>query len=140
MGESNTIRYGIYGEFDKADTVSNSLVFPADANGNQTSTMPINIFTGSHIQARTWAAYVQDEWDISQNWTVNYGVRGDQYQAFGRTQSQLSPRLGVVWQATDTTTLHAGYSRYFTPPATELIIQREHQPFRRHHQRRAELR
>jgi outer membrane receptor for Fe3+-dicitrate len=26
-----------------------------------------------------------------------------------------------VWQATDSTTVHAGYSRYFTPPQTELI-------------------
>jgi outer membrane receptor protein involved in Fe transport len=29
--------------------------------------------------------------------------------------------VGVVWQATDSTTVHAGYSRYFTPPQTELI-------------------
>jgi outer membrane receptor protein involved in Fe transport len=63
---------------------------------------------------------VQDQWDISDAWTLNYGLRGDRYQAF-RTESQLSPRVGVVWQATDSTTVHAGYSRYFTPPQTELI-------------------
>jgi outer membrane receptor protein involved in Fe transport len=121
VGESNTLRYGVYGEYDKARTISNSLVFPADPNGNQTSTVPFNIPTDSRITARTWAAYVQDEWDINPDWTINYGLRGDRYQAFDKTQSQLSPRLGVVWQATGSTTLHAGYARYFTPPATELI-------------------
>jgi len=63
---------------------------------------------------------VQDEWSIGDNWTVNYGLRGDQYH-LARTESQLSPRLGVVWQATADTVVHAGYSRYFTPPASEMI-------------------
>ena len=52
---------------------------------------------------------------------MNYGLRADRYKAFGRSESQLSPRIGAIWQATDSTTLHAGYARYFTPPASELI-------------------
>jgi outer membrane receptor protein involved in Fe transport len=119
-GGTHTLRYGLYGNFDQATTNTNSLVFPANPDGSQASTVPFNIFTGDKITARTWAAYVQDEWNISDNWTLNYGLRGDDYEAF-RTESQLSPRAGVVWQATDSTTVHAGYSRYFTPPATELI-------------------
>ncbi|MGC1549050.1 MAG: TonB-dependent receptor [Rhodanobacter sp.] len=123
-GGSHTLRYGLYGAFDQATTSTNSLVFPTNPDGSQASTVPFNIFTGDHITARTWAAYVQDEWNISDNWTVNYGLRGDQYEAF-RTESQLSPRVGVVWQATDSTTVHAGYSRYFTPPQTELISSKD---------------
>lgn len=119
-GGTHTLRYGIYGNFDKATTNTNSLVFPANPDGSQASTVPFNIFTSSNITAKTWAAYVQDEWNIGDNWTLNYGLRGDSYEA-ARTESQLSPRVGVVWQATDSTTVHAGYSRYFTPPATELI-------------------
>ena len=119
-GGTHTLRYGIYGEFDRASTNTNSLVFPANADGSQASTTPFNIFTSDNIIAKTWAAYVQDEWNIGDNWTINYGLRGDQYTAF-REESQLSPRVGVVWQATDSTTVHAGYSRYFTPPQTELI-------------------
>ena len=34
---------------------------------------------------------------------------------------QLSPRLNVVWEATPTTTIHAGYARYFTPPRQEFV-------------------
>ncbi|MBE1160258.1 TonB-dependent receptor [Dyella acidiphila] len=119
-GSNHTLRYGLYGELDRAYTNTYSSVFPADDAGDQISTTPININTGDRILAKTMALYVQDQWDISENWTINYGLRGDRYQAF-REESQLSPRVGVVWQATDSTTVHAGYSRYFTPPQTELI-------------------
>ncbi|GAB2580396.1 TonB-dependent receptor [Dyella jejuensis] len=119
-GGSHTLRYGLYGEYDRAYTNTNSLVFPANPDGSQASTVPFNIFTGTTVTAKTYAAYLQDEWDINDNWTLNYGLRGDQYTAF-REESQLSPRVGVVWQATSSTALHAGYSRYFTPPQTELI-------------------
>lgn len=119
-GGTHTLRYGAYYEFDRAATNTQSLVFPANPDGSQASTVPFNIATGDRILAKTAAVYLQDEWDISDAWTINYGVRGDRYTAF-REESQLSPRVGVVWQATDTTTLHAGYSRYFTPPQTELI-------------------
>lgn len=119
-GGSHTLRYGAYYEFDRAATTTNSLVFPANPDGSQAGTVPFNIFTGDRILAKTAAVYLQDEWDISDAWTINYGLRGDRYTAF-REESQLSPRVGVVWQATDSTTVHAGYSRYFTPPQTELI-------------------
>ncbi|KAA0069313.1 TonB-dependent receptor [Rhodanobacter sp. T12-5] len=120
LGESHTLRYGIYGSFERAASGNDAWVFPANADGEQSSTMPLNILDDSHLVAKTWSAYVQDEWSIGENWTLNYGLRGDRYQLV-RSESQLSPRLGLAWQATDSTTVHAGYSRYFTPPATEMI-------------------
>ena len=33
----------------------------------------------------------------------------------------MSPRVNFVWLATDDTTFHAGYSRYFSPPPFELV-------------------
>jgi len=120
LGDTHTLRYGIYGEFERGNISNNSLVFPANPDGSQASTTPIGIYDATNLLARTWSAYLQDEWSIGDQWTVNYGVRGDRYELF-RTESQLSPRLGVVYQATDSTTIHAGYSRYFTPPATEVI-------------------
>jgi outer membrane receptor protein involved in Fe transport len=120
LGNGHTLRYGWYGSFEHAASGNDAWVFPADADGNQLGTTPINILDGSRLVARTWSAYVQDEWNIGEDWTLNYGLRGDRYQ-LARSESQLSPRVGLVWQATHHTTVHAGYSRYFTPPATEMI-------------------
>jgi len=120
LGERHTLRYGVYGSFERAVSGNDAWVFPADADGNQTSTTPINILDGSRLTAKTWSAYVQDGWNLGDAWTLNVGLRGDRYELV-RTESQLSPRLGLVWQATGSTVVHAGYSRYFTPPATEMI-------------------
>jgi outer membrane receptor protein involved in Fe transport len=120
LGDNHTLRYGIYGSFEHGNINNSSLVFPANDDGSQASTTPINILDDSRLIARTYSAYVQDEWSFADKWTINYGVRGDKYHLF-RDESQLSPRLGLVYQATPDTTLHAGYSRYFVPPATEII-------------------
>ncbi|THD07959.1 TonB-dependent receptor [Rhodanobacter lindaniclasticus] len=120
LGGRHTLRYGIWGSIERAVSGNDAWVFPADADGEQTSTTPINILDGSRLVAKTWSAYVQDEWSLGENWTLNLGLRGDRYQLV-RSESQLSPRLGLVWQAGGGTTVHAGYSRYFTPPATEMI-------------------
>ena len=65
------------------------LVFPVDDAGQQSSTTPLLIPDRSAFHASTLAVYVQDEWKIGDDWTVNYGLRGDRYKAFGRT-GQLS--------------------------------------------------
>jgi outer membrane receptor protein involved in Fe transport len=36
-------------------------------------------------------------------------------------ENQLSPRINAIYQLTKQTTLHAGYSRYFTPPPIENV-------------------
>ncbi|WP_426687393.1 TonB-dependent receptor [Rhodanobacter ginsengiterrae] len=120
LGSRHTLRYGVYGSFERAASGNDAWVFPAGADGLPTSTTPLNILDASRLSAKTWSAYVQDEWSIGQDWTLNYGLRGDRYH-LARSESQLSPRLGLVWQATGSTVVHAGYSHYFTPPATEMI-------------------
>jgi len=120
LGDSHTLRYGLYGSFERAPSRHDAWVFPADIDGEATGTTPVNILDGNRLTAKTGSAYVQDEWSLGDKLTLNYGLRGDVYQAF-RTERQLSPRLGLVYQASDDTVLHAGYARYFTPPATEAI-------------------
>ncbi len=120
LGSRNTLRYGLYADFQRGLQDNTSLVFPTDANGNQTSDVPVSITDNNRLIARTASAYVQDQWHASDALTVNGGLRYDHIGGY-LGESQLSPRLGAVYQLGDAWTLHAGYARYFTPPATELI-------------------
>ena len=53
--------------------------------------------------------------------TLNYGARFDLYASSFDHENQLSPRVNLIYQPTDATTLHAGYARYFTPPPLENV-------------------
>ncbi len=64
--------------------------------------------------------YVQDKWEVTKSLIVNYGLRYDHVSAFVEGQ-QFSPRIGMIDYLTPRTTIHAGYSRYFTPPPSELV-------------------
>ena len=65
--------------------------------------------------------YVQDKWKILPKVTLNYGARFDLYYASFDKENQPSPRVNLIYQPTDSTTLHAGYARYFTPPPLENV-------------------
>jgi outer membrane receptor protein involved in Fe transport len=52
--------------------------------------------------------------------TINSGLRFDGVAEF-TDETDVSPRLNVVWKPTQTTTLHAGYAHYFVPPPFELV-------------------
>lgn len=67
-----------------------------------------------------WGLYLQDEWKPIKGVTLNAGLRFDQNHTL-TDESQLSPRLGAIWELGRDTRLHAGYSAFFTPPASELI-------------------
>ena len=120
LGNSHTLRYGLYVSNEHAASDNTSAVFPADANANQTSATPFDIVDNSRVIGRLYGVYAQDEWNLSDKLTMNYGLRADKSQAYV-SESQLSPRLGFVYNWSDATTLHAGYARYFTPAPTELI-------------------
>ena len=120
LGSRNALRYGLYADFQRGLQDNTSLVFPADANGNPTSDVPVSITDDNRLLARTASLYVQDQWNVTDQLTVNGGLRYDHVGGY-LGESQLSPRLGLVYEISDDWTLHAGYARYFTPPATELI-------------------
>ena len=51
--------------------------------------------------------------------TINGGLRFDQMAEYVTT-NQLSPRLSLTYKPFASTTFHAGYARYFTPPEQVL--------------------
>lgn len=120
LSDSHTLRGGFFGFTENVESDNTSLVFPVDQNGN-ISGGPQNIVDNSSKNGNTYGAlYLQDEWKALDKLTVNYGLRADEMDAFVKA-GQLSPRAGLVYKATDDTTLHAAYARYFTPPPTELV-------------------
>ena len=92
--------------------------------GSAASTTPLTIQDGQGKTGGLYGVYVQDEWHILPHVTVNYGARFDLVDEYTH-ENQFSPRINVVWQPTRTTTLHAGYSRYFVPPPFELVSGRD---------------
>ncbi|GGF09993.1 hypothetical protein GCM10011611_14410 [Aliidongia dinghuensis] len=120
LNDRHTLRAGVIIEGDRATSATSSLVLPTDASGAQTSDMPVKIEDDGGKTAWTYSIYLQDEWKLFDSLTVNYGGRFDLVDAFTH-ENQLSPRINLVWKPTDTTTVHAGYARYFTPPPFELV-------------------
>jgi outer membrane receptor protein involved in Fe transport len=95
-------------------------VFPVDPAGDPIgSAFPIADNSVSH--ALFFGLYLQDEWKILPKVTLNYGARWDLYSASFDNENQVSPRVNLIYEPTDSTTLHAGYARYFTPPPLENI-------------------
>ena len=117
---THTLRFGGFVQQEHATFQDNVSVFPADADGNQLSDVPFTIPSESGKTGYLYSLYVQDEWKPTSRLTINYGLRYDRMDEYV-TASQLSPRLGLVYALTDSTKVHAGYARYFTPPAFELV-------------------
>jgi outer membrane receptor protein involved in Fe transport len=120
LDDHHTVRAGLYLQHDSASSVTSSQVLPTGPGGVQSSGLPLSITdNGSQTQ---WieSAYLQDEWTIVAPLTVNYGLRIDHYNAYS-SGGQLSPRINAVWEPIPGTVLHAGFSRYFTPPPFELV-------------------
>ena len=120
LGSSHVLRAGFYLQHDNSISTTTSQALPVDATGAQTSDIPIVVFDNGSATQWLESLYLQDEWKPLSNLTINYGLRADHYEAYS-SGGQLSPRLNVVWQASPDTTVHGGYSRYFTPPPFELI-------------------
>jgi len=120
ISDVHTLRTGFYIQGERSSFDTNSSVLPVGADGTETSDQPFTILDSGATTGWLYSYYLQDEWKIVPNVTVNFGARFDQMAEYvdGR---QLSPRVNIVWQPTDSTIFTAGYARYFTPPPFELI-------------------
>src|ERR1700722_8957960 len=119
IDDSHTLRGGLFLQSDHSISNTTSEVLPTDG-GVQTQDIPVSIIDDGAKTEWLYSAYLQDEWKVVPNFTINYGLRFDKFTAYTGGH-QVSPRLNVVWEALPDTTLHAGYSRYFSPPPFELV-------------------
>lgn len=118
LNDKHTLRAGVFVQRERFGTDNTSSVFPADSSGAQTSGTPFTIVDNHSGTGTTMGVYLQDEWKPTDKLTVNYGARYDHVNTIVSEQ-QLSPRVGLTYDLTPRTRVHAGYARYFTPPPTE---------------------
>jgi outer membrane receptor protein involved in Fe transport len=120
LNSAHTLRTGFFAQRERFDAFNTAQVFPADDNGSQTSSAPFSISDNTRIDGDLWGVYLQDEWQPTKALTINYGLRYDKVHTVV-DESQVSPRLGLVYDVTPRLRAHAGYARYFTTPPTEII-------------------
>ncbi|HKD68776.1 MAG TPA: TonB-dependent receptor [Candidatus Binataceae bacterium] len=119
---NHTLRAGFYFSGERAEIDNHEVVFPCcTATGQQLSDIPLAPIIDDHaITSWLYGLYLQDEWRPIERLTLSYGVRFDLYDGIVRA-FQASPRVGLSYDLFPKTKIHAGYSRYFSPPPTELI-------------------
>jgi hypothetical protein len=122
LSDQHTLRSGFIFTEGYANIDTATLVFPVDANGSQTSTIPLRIVDNHDKYGYFYGLYLQDEWKPLEQLTINFGGRLDFVNAFA-DENQLSPRINIVYEPRKGTTFHAGYARYFTPPPLEAVPQ-----------------
>lgn len=120
VSDNHTLRGGFLAQVERTSSRVSNLVLPVDGTGLQTSDQPLTILDKSARTGGFYGVYFQDEWRIAPKVTINLGARFDIVDQFTH-QSQLSPRINLVYNPWETTTLHIGYARYFNPPPFELI-------------------
>ncbi len=121
LGAGHTVRSGIMLLTENLRANTQTTVFPVDDDGDPTGQPAFPITESGRQHADFFGLYLQDEWKLTGKLTMNYGARFDVYSSSFDRESQLSPRVNFIYEASESTTFHAGYARYFTPPPLENV-------------------
>lgn len=143
LGDRHTLRGGMLATYDLERLDATSTVFPSSlqftasptddtlptsggpaplpANPPQSSLTPVTIIDNGGNSGLTAGVYLQDEWQLSNQLTLNYGLRYDRFDVSFDDEQQFSPRANLVWRIDDATSMHIGYARYFMPPTLQFV-------------------
>jgi outer membrane receptor protein involved in Fe transport len=119
VGFAHTLRFGFSVSAERSLVNNASVVLPLDPVTGNPVDAPFSVFDSSAKTGWLFSTYLQDEWKITNQLTLNAGFRFDQMVQYVDA-NQLSPRLSLTWKPNDGTTFHAGYARNFTPPPQVL--------------------
>ena len=116
VNAQHTLRAGFAVSGEQTNVTNTSTVLPDPGGGGvPPGSTPFNVTDQTSLLGWNIGTYVQDEWRLTNQLTLNMGLRFDQLYQFVDA-NQLSPRFAIVYKPFDGTTFHAGYARYFTPP------------------------
>ncbi|WP_035722378.1 TonB-dependent receptor [Bradyrhizobium sp. ARR65] len=118
LTDAHTLHAGFTVSTENALVTNSSVLLPLDATGSPIDA-PFNVVDQSAKTGFLFGTYIADEWKITNQVTLNYGLRFDQMMQYTKA-NQFSPRVSVTYTPWDGTVFHAGYARYFTPP--QLVL------------------
>jgi outer membrane receptor protein involved in Fe transport len=113
--DAHTVRVGFLAQTEQVTSDTTSTVLEAAA-----PMAPLTIIDNQNSAGGLYGMYVQDEWRLTTKLTLNYGLRFDAVEEYTH-ESQVSPRINLVFKPLAATTLHIGYARYFAPPPFEAL-------------------
>jgi len=114
LNDTHTLRAGFGVSAEETQVSNTSTVLPLDSSGNPLPT-PETLTDANSKLGWNLGAYIQDEWKLTDKLTLNSGLRFDQLYQFVDA-NQFSPRISLTYKPFESTSFHAGYARYFTPP------------------------
>jgi outer membrane receptor protein involved in Fe transport len=117
VGFAHTLKFGF--SVSAEDTLVNNASTVLPLSTSSAPVVPFSVFDSSAKTGALFSSYLEDEWKITDQLTLNAGLRFDQMWQYVDA-NQLSPRISLTWKPYDGTTFHAGYSRNFTPPEQVL--------------------
>ena len=87
--------------------------------------------SGGEFETSSKAFYIQDVWEINDQWTVELGLRNESFEnlngegnVFVKVDDQIAPRLAAVWDPNGegTSKFFANYGLYYLPIAANTNI------------------
>ena len=125
IAPDHTLRAGFYVSGEQSNVTDDATVFLSGTCGpgsNQACgaapgsvAAPVQVYDQENKFGWLGSIYIQDEWKITNQLTLNSGLRFDQMWQYVDAD-QLSPRIAAVYKPVDGTVFHAGFARNFTPP------------------------
>jgi len=129
--ESETINSGgiyyYYKSYEEGAKLSNGHVMTEDSR----TTRIRNYSNGGSFEVENWAIYIEDQWTVTDDITLNLGLRNDSFtnynadgDEFVGISNQIAPRIGGSWDINGDgeSKLYFTAGRYYLPVAANTNI------------------
>jgi len=113
---AHTLGSGFYSGEYRVSADDSSLVFPANADNEQLSDVPLTVINNAHANNFITGVYLSDLWRLSGTLSTSLGVRWDSLSGFS-SGHQVDPSIALIYRPDSATTFHTGFARTFQVPS-----------------------